>query len=400
MLEFHEARQRLLRLASPLGGERVELRQAAHRVLAEPVHSPFDIPSFDNSAMDGYALCFSDLPSNPVGFQLPVVGESRAGVAGPALRPGTAQRIFTGAPLPAGADTVVIQENVERAGDTITLQFPVEHRDHVRQVGEDVRRGQLVLEPGTRLGPYHVGFLASLDRTTVLVTRRPRVAILCTGDELRLPGMPAPDNRVGLLPESNGVTVAALAESVGAYVTLLPIGTDRAAALTPFLRDALDVSDVVVTIGGVSVGDYDVVHDALAQIGVETEFYKVKIRPGKPLVVGRYHQKTTLGLPGNPVSAQVTATLFLLPFLRRLQGDTRPVSPFVKRKLLHDFRQKPGRRGFFRGTVIGDDVTLQSQQGSGSVSSMANANALVTFHEDSPGASAGDYVDTLLLSDV
>lgn len=400
MLEFHEARRRLLGLASPLGAERVELRQAAHRVLAEPIHSAFDIPRFDNSAMDGYAVRFGDLPSNPVGFQLPVVGESRAGVVGPPLRPGTAQRIFTGAPLPDGADTVIIQENAERVGDTITLQFPVEHRDHVRHVGEDVRRGQLVLEPGTRLGPHHIGFLASLDRTTLLVTRRPRVAILCTGDELRLPGMPPPDGRVGVLPESNGVAVAALAESVGAYVTLLPIGADRAASLTPLLRDALDVSDVVVTIGGVSVGDYDVVHDALAQLGVQTEFYKVKIRPGKPLVVGRHHHKTTLGLPGNPVSAQVTATLFLLPFLRSLQGDAHPTSSFVKRKLLHDFRQNPGRRGFFRGTVLGDEVTLQSHQGSGSVSSMANANALVTFHEDSHGASAGEYVDTLLLSDV
>jgi molybdopterin molybdotransferase len=156
----------------------------------------------------------------------------------------------------------------------------------------------------------------------------------------------------------------------------------------------------VVTIGGVSVGDYDVVQVALAQVGVETEFYKVKIRPGKPLVVGRYQHKLTLGLPGNPVSAQVTAALFLLPLLRRLQRDERAVAPFVKRKLRDDFEQKPGRRGFFRGVVDGDEVTLQKQQGSGSVLSMAQANALVTFHEDSLGARAGEYVDTLLLSDV
>lgn len=404
MLEFHEARRRLLAFATPLGAERVELRRAAGRVLARAIRSAVDIPRFENSAMDGYAVRFDDLPVNPVGSKLEVVGESRAGSPGPALRANSAQRIFTGAPLPVGADTVVIQEDVERNGEFITLQAPVQRGDHVRHVGEDVQCGQEVLTAGTRLGAYHLGLLASLDYTTVSVARRPRVAILCTGDELRLPGMsvdgPTSPSASVALPESNGIAVATLAELAGAEVTLLPLGPDRIDELTPMLSDALSSSDVVVTIGGVSVGDYDVVQDALRQVGVQIEFYKVKMRPGKPLVLGRHQGRTTLGLPGNPVSAQVTATLFLLPFLRRLQGDTHALPVIVKRKLRHDCEQKPGRRAFLRATVEDDEVTVHRQQGSGSVLSMAQANALVTFHEDSSGARAGEFVDTLLLSDV
>lgn len=399
MLEFDEARRRLLALATPLGTERVDLRHASGRVLAQAVHSPVDVPGFDNSAMDGYAVRFLDLPEDPVGHTLPVVGESRAGHAGPQLQPGTAQRIFTGAPLPEGADTVVIQENVERAGGNVCLRFPVTHGDHVRKIGEDIRRGENVLTAGMRLGPHHLGLLASLDWTTVNVTRRPHVSILCTGDELRLPGLPPATAVRGVLPESNGVALAALAESAGARVTLLPIGADRLESLTPILRDALRASDVLVTVGGVSVGDYDIVNAALAEVGVTSEFWKVRIRPGKPLSVGRWQSTLALGLPGNPVSAQVTATLFLLPLLRTLQADTRAVPAFVKRTLRNDFSQSPGRRGFFRGVVEGDEVSLQAKQGSGSVISMAHANALVTFHEASTGARAGDAVDTLLLSE-
>lgn len=399
MLEFHEARRRLLALAAPLGTERVDLRHACGRVLAEPMTSSVDMPGFDNSAMDGYALRFADLPPGVVGHSLPVVGESRAGLAGPPLRAGTVQRIFTGAPMPEGADTVVIQENVERAGNAVELRFDVAPGANVRLKGEDVARGEEVLPRGLRLGPYHLSLLASLDRTTLTVTRRPTVAILCTGDELRLAGVPLEDPARGMLPESNSVALAAIAEAAGARVTVLPIGVDRVEALTPLLRDALRTSDVVVTVGGVSVGDYDVVHTALAAVGVETDFWKVKIRPGKPLAVGRWQHALTLGLPGNPVSAQVTATLFLLPLLRTLQGDTRAVPRFVKRTLTKDLSQSPGRRGFFRCVVDGDEATLHPRQGSGSVISMAHANALVTLHEDSTGAKAGDAVDTLLFSD-
>lgn len=400
MLEFHEARRRLLALPRRLGPERVDLRHACGRVLVGDVTSPVDIPGFSCSAMDGYAVRFESLPVDPIGSELPVLGESRAGLAGPDLCAASAQRIFTGARLPTGADTVIIQENVERQGGSIRLGNPVRLGDHVRHVGEDVRRGEIVLAAGTRLGPFHLGLLASLDRTTVEVARKPHVSVLCTGDELREPGSSDNNAVIGSLPESNGIAIAALAEAAGAHVTLFPLGPDRVEALVPLVRDALACSDVLVTIGGVSVGDYDVVQAALQQAGVTIDFYKVRMRPGKPLLVGRYQDKLTLGLPGNPVSAQVTASLFLLPLLRTLQGDSRTTASFVKRRLGAPFKHSPGRRGFFRATVDGDEVTLQTKQGSGSVLSMATANALVTFDEDSTGAVAGELVDTILLSDL
>ncbi len=400
VLEFEDARSRLLNLATSLGNERLCVDSALGRVLGETLHSPVSVPSFTGSAMDGYALRFEDLPAVAKGFALPVLGESRAGAAGPPLRPGTAQRIFTGAPLPDGADTVIMQEDVRRFRLGIELCCEVRRGQHVRRIGEGVRQGDVVLRRGTRLGPFHLGLLAALDQTTVLVVRSPRVAILCTGDELRFTGSCAQDKRIGTLPDSNGVAIAALARSVGAVTSLLPIGRDDVDALGTLIRDALRDHDVLVTVGGVSVGDYDIVHDALETVGVRREFYKVSIRPGKPLAVGQRHEQVVVGLPGNPVSAQVTATLFLLPLLRALQADNEPVPRFARRRLTRAFAQTPGRRGFYRATVEGEEVTIHDEQGSGSVTSMALANALATFSEDSAGAHAGELVDTLLLIDV
>lgn len=397
MLDFFAARTQLLHLVRPLPCERMDLRYARGRVLAAEVSSPRDIPSFDNSAMDGYAVAFDDLPSNPVGSVLKVVGESRAGFAGPPLEPNTAQRIFTGAPLPQGADTILIQENVTRQESNIVINEAPVRGVHVRKQGEDIVKGGVVLEAGTRLTPFQLSCLASLDTTTVLVAQRPRVSIVCTGDELRQPGS---TDRPGSIPESNAVAIATLAEAAGAEVRLFPLSPDRESELTSIVTQALRVSDVVVTIGGVSVGDYDVVHTALRAANVTTSFWKVGIKPGKPLTVGQHEQTLVLGLPGNPVSAQVTASLFLLPTLRALQGDAQPYPGFVQRRLTADLPQVPGRRGFYRAVVKGDEVTPHLKQGSGAVNSMAFANALVTLHESATGALAGELVDTLLLSEL
>ncbi len=397
MLDFHTARSQLLSLVRALPCERVDLRFACGRVLATGVASPADIPSFDNSAMDGYALAFDDLPSNPVGAILPVAFESRAGHQGPPLTKGSAQRIFTGAPVPAGADTVIIQENVTRRGSTIVLDQAPTRGAHVRRRGEDVVQGSVVLSSGLRLTPFQLSLLASLDATTVLVGQRPRVSVLCTGDELRQSGS---RERDGTIAESNGIAIASLAEAAGATVTLFPLSPDRAEVLTTALQQAIRVSDVVVTVGGVSVGDYDVVHTALQAAGVSTSFWKVAIKPGKPLTVGQAGNTLVLGLPGNPVSSQVTASLFLVPALRALQGDQQPFPEFVQRRLTNDLPQVPGRRGFYRAQVKGDSVTAHSKQGSGAVNSMAFANALVTLPEAATGAHAGDLVDTLLLAEV
>lgn len=397
MLEFHSARQQLLSLVRPLPAERLDLRNACGRVLATDVESPADLPSFDNSAMDGYAIAFEDLPANSVGVILPVAHESRAGCVGPPLTKGSAQRIFTGAPLPPGADTVIIQENVTRKGGSITLHHAPERGTHVRHRGEDVAKGDVVLRSGVRLTPFQLSLLASLDASTVLVAQRPRVTILCTGDELRQSGSA---EREGAIAESNGIAVAALAEGAGALVSLLPLCPDRAEVLTPLLTQAARTSDAVVTIGGVSVGDYDVVHSALQAAGATTSFWKVAIKPGKPLTVGTCGNALVLGLPGNPVSSQVTASLFLAPVLRALQGDSRPFPQFTLKKLTTNLPQVPGRRGFYRANVNGNDVTAHSKQGSGAVNSMAFADALVTLPEESNGLSAGQWVDTLLLSEI
>lgn len=397
MLDFYSARTQLLHLVRPLPCERIDLRYARGRVLAAEVSSPTDIPSFDNSAMDGYAVAFDDLPRDPIGAVLNVAFESRAGVAGPPLEPRTAQRIFTGAPLPEGADTVIIQENVTRQASSLVINQGPVRGANVRRRGEDLVKGDVVLSTGTRLTPFQLSCLASLDTTTVFVAQRPRVSIVCTGDELRQAGSP---DRPGSIPESNAVAIATLAEAAGADVRLFPLSPDRASELTSILTQALRVSDVVVTIGGVSVGDYDVVHTALEAAHVTTSFWKVAIKPGKPLTVGQHGDTLVLGLPGNPVSAQVTASLFLLPTLRALQGDSQPFPEFVPRRLTADLPQVPGRRGFYRAVVSGDMATPHLKQGSGAVNSMAFANALVTLHESANGARKGDLVDTLLLSEL
>src|SRR5690606_3749862 len=273
----------------------------------------------------------------------------------------------------------------------------VSAHQHVRRQGEDVRPGDAVVAKGTRLSAFHLSLLASVEQTVLPVVRRPRVTILCTGDELRQAGAAGSD---GSLPESNGVALASLCEMAGAVVSLGPLGTDQLPAFRALLTDALNSSDLVVTVGGVSVGDYDVVREAMTQAGVVAEFWKVRMRPGKPLAVGSHGHTLVLGLPGNPVSAQVTASRFMVPLLRLMQGDGQAVAPFVQRRLSKPLEQSPGRRGFYRATLAGDEVTPHARQGSGSVISMAQANALVSLDEHSTVASAGELIETLSLRDI
>lgn len=398
MLEFHDARRRLFALARVLSSERVDVRRATGRVVAQDIRSPVAVPGFDNSAMDGYAVCSTALNPTLSEVQLPVVGESRAGAPGRVLAPHSAMRIFTGALLPAGADAVVLQEDVTREADQVRFApSAVSAHQHVRRQGEDVRPGDAVVAKGTRLSAFHLSLLASVEQTVLPVVRRPRVTILCTGDELRQAGAAGSD---GSLPESNGVALASLCEMAGAVVSLGPLGTDQLPAFRALLTDALNSSDLVVTVGGVSVGDYDVVREAMTQAGVVAEFWKVRMRPGKPLAIGSHGHTLVLGLPGNPVSAQVTACLFMVPLLRLMQGDGQAVAPFVQRRLSKPLEQPPGRRGFYRATLAGDEVTPHARQGSGSVISMAQANALVSLDEHSTIASAGELIETLSLRDI
>lgn len=396
MLSFDEARARILTDVGNVATETVSLSDASGRVLREAVTAKSPIPAFDYSAMDGYAVGIGDFSAEGP-WSLPVVGESRTGKLAPELVTGTTCRIFTGAPLPAGADAIVMQEDVTRAEDRATFVEKPRPGAHVRRKGEDLAAGALALESGCRIGPSQLGLIASLDRSEVVVAKKPRVRIVCTGDELRAPGSPP---RPGSIPESNGVALAAFVNQVGGAASVAPYARDDRAETANILRAALDESDLVVTVGGASVGDHDLVRPSLEAAGATLDFWKVRIKPGKPLIFGRRGKVSILGLPGNPVSALVTFVLFGAPLIRALAGDTKPVARFRTAKLTHAFEQKPGRRGFYRATLDGDEVSVIGNQASGNPASMAWANCLLMLPEDSTGEPAGGTVQVLALGDV
>jgi molybdopterin molybdotransferase len=394
VLSFAEALTRVLENVEPLGQERLALRAAAGRVLAEDVVAGVPLPRFDYSAMDGYALDSAQF-SGDGPWQTSVRGESRAGFPAPRLQLGSACRIFTGAALPEGADSVVLQEDVQVVADCVVMQEAPHAQQHVRRRGEDLERDQLALTAGTRLGAHQLGLLAALDRVDVLVNRRPRVMIVCTGDELRAAGQPGSATSI---PESNGLSVAIEAERVGAYAELGPFATDDSQTMRDHLMRALGSTDLLITIGGVSVGDHDVVRPALQAAGATLDFWKVQIRPGKPLVYGRSGATRILGLPGNPVSAQLTFALFGLPLLRALQGERDPRPQFRAARLLADLQQRPGRMGFYRAAYTAEGVLPLENQASGNVVSLARADALIIVPAESTGYRAGELVEILELS--
>jgi len=408
MLRFHEALERILALGAPaLGSELAVLDEAEGRVLAEDVVAPGDLPAFDYSSMDGYALRAADLDA-AVGppFRLPVRGESRTGVVPGALEPRTAMRIFTGAALPAGADAVIMQENVARDGDVAVLAARVRTGQHVRRRGEDLARGAVAIAQGTRLRPAHLALAASLDRASVSVTARPVVAVLATGDELRRPGT---ESVPGTIPESNTVALRAMARRAGADARAYPYVRDDRAATERAFATALDEADVLVTVGGVSVGDHDLVRPALEAVGVRLDFWRVAIKPGKPLAIGRFARSgrrdaIVLGLPGNPASAMTTFAVFGVPLLRALQGDARPFPPFARARMTRAHAHDPGRLELARAELGRDSaglvVTTFGNQASGAATTMAQADALVCIPEEASGVGAGEEVDVLLMSDL
>ncbi|HYP90864.1 MAG TPA: gephyrin-like molybdotransferase Glp [Polyangiaceae bacterium] len=396
MLDFELARQRILSKAQPLSGELIPTAEADGRVLAEDLLSELDLPPFDYSAMDGYAVRAADFEgAGP--WRFVVSAEQRAGESGQSLTPGTAARIFTGAPLLDGADSVVMQEDAERSEQHVTFRREPSVGAHVRRRGEDLARGAVALTRGVRLNPFRIGLVAALDRAHVLVARRPRVLLLCTGDELRDAGSAA---RPGSIPDSNGPSLAALAKRAGADVKILPRVGDELGAVRAAVAQALASCDVLLTVGGVSVGDHDVVKQALEDEGVKLDFWKVKIKPGKPLAFGQRGGTFVLGLPGNPVSAQLTLSLFGLPLLRALQGDTRALPEVTQVKLGSAISQKPGRLGFYRGRLSQGVALVQDNQASGAPTGMAHADLLLMVPEDSSGLPSGALVDALRVDEL
>ncbi len=396
MIDFDVARDRVIAAARVVGHERVPVWDARGRVLGQPAVAQRPWPPFDYSAMDGYAVRTGDFPGDGP-WRLPLRGESRTGHDAPPLSPGTVARVFTGAAIPSGADAVVMQENVQALEDHVVFTQSPGLRDHIRSAGEDLAQGQVALEAGTRLSPFHLGLLASLDLPEVVVRRRPRVSILCTGDELRSPGAAHEPNTIA---DSNGVALAALVESVGGIASRAPLTRDETNATRDALASTLEGCDLLLTVGGVSVGDHDVVRPALEALGATIDFWKVRMKPGKPLVFSRFGDKLILGLPGNPVSAQVTFALFGMPLLRAMQGDRDAVLAPRRSTLTAKIRQKGGRRGFYRAVLEGDEVKPLSNQASGAVTGMAWSNALVVVPEDQTEAPAGSVVDVIAFADL
>lgn len=384
-ITVEEARAIVLAASPPLGLERVPASEALGRVLAENVASSRTLPPADCSAMDGYALCAADLSgasaAGPV--VLPVVYEVPAGGHAPEpLRSGQAARIFTGAPLPPGADTVVRQEDTTSAGSEVSVSVAPAPGEHVRAAGEDVRAGESVLAAGARIGSAEVGMLASLGRTLVSVHRRPRVAVLSGGDELVEPDeLPGP----GQIVSSNSYSLAAQAREAGALASPLGIARDTPEDLERLFRSGLE-ADVLVSSAGVSVGDHDHVRPVLEKLGCQLVFWGVQMKPGYPLAFGTFPDgrgPLVFGLPGNPVSAMVTFELFVRPSLRRLAGHRATGRPRVEATLAEGLTKKPGRTHFVRvelhRTADGWEARTTGNQSSGVLRSMVLAHGLLEF---------------------
>ncbi len=393
MLSFDDARVRLLSGVPRLSPERVPLSDAAGRVLAEDLVARDPLPRFDHSAMDGYAVSAATLVGEPP-FVLPVAGESSAGRPPQPLAGASACRIFTGAPLPGGADAVVMQEAVVREGDTIRFDARPASGQHVRRAGEDLAQGATALAQGSRLSAGGIALAAMLGRADLVVARRPHVTILCTGDELRRPG---DDLGPAAIPESNSAPLAALALQAGATVRVAPIARDEPDELTRAIDGALDGTDVLLTVGGVSVGDHDFVRPALARAGITLDFWKVAIKPGKPLAVGASSRARVLGLPGNPASALVTFAVFGMPLLRILQGDASPHPAPVPAHLAAARNRSPDRLELARGALLRDGhrllVRLHDNQSSGAATSLASSDGLALLHAGPGPLEAGTPVD-------
>lgn len=388
MLKPAEALARILRDATALPATDVPLDDALGRVLASPIDAAYDSPSFSNSAMDGYAVHASDVASatDDTPVRLPVVGESKAGDAIPEpLSLGQVMRIFTGAPMPPDADAVVVQEDTSRDGDDVVIRYASNVGRHVRLRGSDFQRGARLLDAGHIIDPGTIALLASQSFASVSVHRQPRVTILSTGDELQPVGS---ELQPGQIVNSNGPMLRALVHRAGATATTGHV-PDSLDAATHAMREAITNADIVLTTGGVSVGDHDVVKAAMDAAGVETHFWKIAVKPGKPVVYGTAGNTAVIGLPGNPASSFVTFLLFVQPLIRCLLGDAAPFPQTIHGVLRRAVRHRPGRVEFLRARVEGNEFVLHAKQGSGALAALASCDALVEIPEHAEGVDVG-----------
>lgn len=400
MITVDEALDKILSRIEPLGFERVSILEALGRVIAEDIHANRDIPPFDNSGMDGYAVRSEDIRNassyRPV--RLEVIDDLPAGfISKKELGQGKAIRIMTGAPIPKGADTIVPVEDAKQEEKFVVILEAVPPGGYIRRAGEDVREGERVISRGDLIRPAEVGMLASVGRSFVSVFQRPLVAILCTGEEL----VDVDGNLEGVkIVSSNSYTLAAQVKDCGAIPIQLGIARDRKEEIKEKLLQGIR-SDVLISSAGVSVGDYDFVKEALSELGMEMIFWRVAMKPGKPVVFGLLQGKPVFGLPGNPVSSMVSFEQFVRPSLLKMMGHRELFRPVIEAILKEDIRKRPGRRHFMRASVSFEKteyfVTLTGAQGSGILRSMVKANGLVVIPEDRELVKAGEKVKVQLL---
>lgn len=392
LLPVADAQARLLTMAPRIASERVPLAEAAGRWTAEPVIALRAQPGADLSSMDGYAIRFDDLPG-----PWRVIGESAAGRAfSGAIGPGEAARIFTGAAMPSGADSVLVQEEAVRDGDALSLagEGPPRRGASVRRKGLDFDRGAMLIAAGTRLTPAAIALAATGGHGALTVNRRLRVAILATGDELIAPGRASDDPLA--LPEGNSAMLAAMLADLPVNVTVAGIIPDKLDALVAafFATSA----DIIVTTGGASVGDHDLVRPALDAAGGTVDFWRIAIRPGKPMLAGRLGEAMVLGLPGNPVSAFVTATLFLRPLIAAMAGAADPLSRTLRAELADPLPANDHRQDYLRATLVDGRVSAAALQDSSMLATLARSTCLIIRPPQAPAAAIGDTVDILPLA--
>jgi molybdopterin molybdotransferase len=404
LLSVEDHRDRILAAIRPLPAFDQPLMEAFGLSAAEDVHAEVALPGFDNSAMDGYAVCHADVAAateeSPV--HLPVVGEIGAGQATLlAMSPGTAVKIMTGAPVPAGADSIVPYEWTDRGVAQVVISQAPELGQHVRPAGEDVAVGDLIVSEGTVLGPRQLGLLAAVGRPSVRSRPRPRVVIMSTGSELREPGTALGHDSVY---DGNSFLLAASVRQAGGIAYRVGIVPDEPRAFMDSLNDQLVRADLVVTSGGVSMGDYDVVKAALAPLGT-VWFGGIAMQPGKPQGFGLVGDDETpiITLPGNPVSSYISFEQFVLPAIRRLMGRTPYTRPSADARLTHGLRSPEGRRQFARGTLSVVDghlaVTPVGAQSSHLIGDLADSDALIVVPESVTWLDAGETVTVLPLDE-
>ena len=402
LVSVDEHLARILEAVEPLSPLDLTLADAHGCVLAEDVVSSFPLPPFDNSAMDGYAVRSDDIvaASDAAPVALPVVGDVAAGSSGPyTVQPGLCVRIMTGAPIPTGADTVVPLEWTDGGIAQVSIRRPAGVGAHVRRAGEDAPAGVTVLTAGTHLGATQVGLLAAVGRERVLARPRPRVVVLSTGSELVDPGTPLSHGRI---PDSNSSLLTAAAQEAGGIAYRVGIVPDDPRQLLDTLEDQLIRADAVVTSGGVSVGAYDVVKEAIGRLGAVT-FARVAMQPGMPQSFGLIGPERTpfFGLPGNPVSAYVSFEVFVRPALRRMLGVDAIQRPMLRARLTAPVTSPPGKRSFARAQLSVDhgsySATPVGGGGSHLIASLAHANALVVVPEKVTELEAGATVTVMLL---